>query len=482
MKKLFTFLCLALFVNTQIIGQEEFGFGLEFDKNLYEEVPQSVPLVTRSFTKLPKSFSLKAYAPTPKSQGRQGSCVGWATAYGARTISYAIKMGWRNQQSTIDQNVFSPAYVYNKIRVNDKCQGSYIERAMQVMQANNGAAKMTDFQYTETNCTRMPSSYTESKARPFRISSFEKLAKWNNPENLVGKVKKAISEKNPVVIGLFRFSTLKTDYNNVWIPSNGTYGHAMVVVGYDDNKAGGAFEIMNSWGTRFGRNGFFWIKYSDFARQVKTAYVLFDDKDNNDGDNNNNNNVYAFNKLGGELQLRLSSGDNMPTKLADGATRNFNIVKVTKTTYKVDRTYTSGTQFRIYLNSKQRGYVYLVGYGGSDKSVNKLYPFANYSDYFNYVNSEIAIPNEDYFIEFDNNPGKDILCVLYSKEKLNIDDILSKVRYGSGDFVSKMKSALSDKMFQGAEVKFSNDKISFDASSKNSNAKVVPIFIEMNHQ
>lgn len=112
MKKLFTFLCLALFVNTQMIGKEEFGFGLEFDKNLYEEVPQSVPLVTRSFTKLPKSFSLKAYAPTPKSQGRQGSCVGWATAYGARTISYAIKMGWRNQQSTIDQNVFSPAYVY----------------------------------------------------------------------------------------------------------------------------------------------------------------------------------------------------------------------------------------------------------------------------------------------------------------------------------------------------------------------------------
>ncbi|MAD98417.1 MAG: hypothetical protein CMB99_13920 [Flavobacteriaceae bacterium] len=483
MKKIL--LLAALFLcSLMTYSQEEFGFGLEFDENLYEEVPQSVPLVTRSFTRLPRSYSLKAYAPTPRSQGSQGSCVGWATAFGARTISNAIKNGWKNNLYKINQNVFSPAYVYNKIRVNDKCQGAYIENAMKVLNSS-GSAKMMDFPYDVKNCTRTASSYVNSKASNHKIVSFEKLARWNNPVNLVGKVKKAISEKNPVVIGLFKFSSLKTDYNNVWIPSNGSYGHAMVVVGYDDNKAGGAFEIMNSWGTRFGRNGFFWIKYSDFARQVKTAYVLIDQRDNKDNTNNNNNinnNVVAYNKLGGELQLRLSSGDNMPIKLADGATRNFNIVRATKTTYKVDKTYTSGTQFRIYLKSNQRGYVYLIGYGSADKSVNKLYPFSNFSDYFNYVNSEIAIPNEDYFIEFDNNPGRDILCVLYSKQKLNINDIVNKVRNGSGDFVSKMKRVLSYNMFKGSEVKFQKDKIAFNASTKNSSAKVVPIFIEMNHQ
>ena len=106
MKKLTTFLCIALFAIVQTYGQDEFGFGLEFDENLYEEVPQSVPLVTRSFTKLPSSYSLKAYAPTPRSQGRQGSCVGWATAFGARTISNAIKNGWENQTYKINQNEF----------------------------------------------------------------------------------------------------------------------------------------------------------------------------------------------------------------------------------------------------------------------------------------------------------------------------------------------------------------------------------------
>ncbi|MEO9571642.1 MAG: C1 family peptidase [Polaribacter sp.] len=484
MKKL-PALLICLFSTFFLFSQDEFGTGLKFDEAMYNQIPQSVPIITRSFTSMPSSFSLKGYAPTPGNQGSQGSCVGWASAYGARTIANAIKNGWKYNTSKINQNTFSPAFVYNQIRYNAKCEGAYIENAMKVMN-NNGAAKLTDFPYDYKTCLKTPSNYVYSKAKNHKILNFERLAKWNNPYNLVSKVKKAISQKNPVVIGLFRFSSLKTDYNNVWIPSSGKSGHAMVVVGYDNNKSGGAFEVMNSWGTRFGKNGFFWIKYEDFKRQVKTAYVLVDKNSNNNdfnnNNNNNNNNNITYSKLGGELTLKLSNGNSMPIKLADGATRNFNIVKATKTTYKVNNTYTSGTQFRIYLKSKQRGYVYLIGYGSGDKSVNKLYPFENFSDYFNYTNSEIALPSEDYFIEFDNQPGRDILCVLYSKEKLNINDIVSKARYGSGDFVSRVKKALSYKMFKGTDISFSENKVSFNASSKNSSAKVVPIFIEMNHQ
>ena len=32
--------------------------------------------------------------------------------------------------------------------------------------------------------------------------------------------------------------------------------HAMTIIGYDDNKYGGAFEVMNSWGEAFGNKGF----------------------------------------------------------------------------------------------------------------------------------------------------------------------------------------------------------------------------------
>ncbi|MFY9243085.1 MAG: C1 family peptidase [Polaribacter sp.] len=480
MKKL-TLLIFGLFL-TNIFSQDNFGTGLKFDENLYESITQTVPLVTRSFTALPKSFSIKGYAPTPQSQGQQGSCVGWASAYGARTIAYAIKNNWNYNTAKINQNTFSPAYVYNQIKVNDQCQGAYIENAMKLMNTY-GAAKLLDFPYTDKSCTSIPNSFTTSKAKENTILTYERLARWTNPDNLVGKVKKAISSKQPVVIGLFQYDKLIVDSQNVWIPNSGTHGHAMVVVGYDDNKAGGAFEIMNSWGSNWGQNGFFWIKYADFERQIKTAYVLIDKEDKEEIKiDTNNNNLYTSNKLGGELTLKLSNGNNMPISLAEGATRNFNIVKATKTTYKVNNTYSSGTQFRIYLKSKQKGYVYLIGYGSSDKSVNKLYPFDNFSDYFSYTNSEIALPNEDYFIEFDNNPGRDILCVLYSKEKLNIDDIVNKAKYGSGDFVSRVKDALSYNMFKGTDITFSKENIAFDATSTNPSAKVVPIFIEMNHQ
>ena len=297
----------------------------------------------------------------------------------------------------------------------------------------------------------------------------------------VDKVKKAIANKNPVVIGMqvsSSFYKAKGAWNGIHIGTPG--GHAMVVVGYDDTKYGGAFEIMNSWGTNWGNNGFIWVKYDDFKAQTKTAYVLIDKEGtpNNINDNNlNSNNIIA-----GEITLKLGNGQNMNPILSNEAKRNFNIVKASKSTYKIDKTYSSGTQFRIYLNSKQRGYVYLIGYGSSDKSVNKLYPFENFSDFFNYTNSEIAIPSEDYFIEFDNNPGRDILCVLYSKEKLDINNIISKAKNDSGDFVSRIKSSLQDKMFNGDNVKFNSNKIAFNASSKNSSNKVVPIFIEMNHQ
>ena len=92
----------------------------------------SVPLVTRSFAAMPSSYSLKGYAPTPGNQGSQGSCVGWASAYGARTIANAIKKGWKYNTSKINQNTFSPSFVYNLIKVNETCQGAYIENAMKV--------------------------------------------------------------------------------------------------------------------------------------------------------------------------------------------------------------------------------------------------------------------------------------------------------------------------------------------------------------
>jgi len=469
---------------------EDRGTGLDFDQEKYESVPLSAPILSRNFTNLPKSYSLKAYAPTPGDQGRQPSCVGWASGYGARTIAFAIKNNWKYNKAKIDANAFSPSFVYNQIKAygdNNCTRGSYIADAMKLLNSK-GILKKSEFAYNPTSCTTMPTTYSLSKAKNNKILTFERLARWDNPYNLVLKTKKALANKNPVVVGMFKYGKLG-GFGELWtaptVPSGG--GHAIVVVGYDDNKYGGAFEIMNSWGTRFRNGGFFWVKYADFKKYIKTAYVLVDSSSSPNVDNNTNTNTVTYrNKISGEITLKLSSGRDMSPRLSDEAKRNFNIVKAgssrLKTTYAIDKAYPSGTQFRIYMKSKQRGYVYLIGYGGSDKSVNKLYPFENFSPFFNYTNSEIAIPNEEYFIEFDNKPGQDILCVLYSKERLDINNIISKAKYGSEDFVANVKKALQYKMFKGSELTFEDNKIAFTAASNSSSSKVVPIFISVNHQ
>ncbi|MEJ0106451.1 MAG: C1 family peptidase [Bacteroidota bacterium] len=50
----------------------------------------------------------------------------------------------------------------------------------------------------------------------------------------------------------------------IWKKQTGKFkgGHAMVVIGYNDTK--NAFKVMNSWGTKWGDNGFAWIDYANF--------------------------------------------------------------------------------------------------------------------------------------------------------------------------------------------------------------------------
>ena len=57
--------------------------------------------------------------------------------------------------------------------------------------------------------------------------------------------------------------------------------HAMCTIGYDDKKFGGAFEIQNSWGTRYGKGGFIWIRYKDFGEFVYNAIELIPAENHN---------------------------------------------------------------------------------------------------------------------------------------------------------------------------------------------------------
>ncbi len=106
--------------------------------------------------------------------------------------------------------------------------------------------------------------------------------------------------------------------NGLWDPEENeqiTDGHAMCLVGYDDNKFGGAFEVMNSWGTDFGDNGFIWIKYDDFIQYTRELYkiVAYNLSEKSGG----NYTIYSFRNNPNYIHVSFKNGDSFEGNIDD---------------------------------------------------------------------------------------------------------------------------------------------------------------------
>jgi len=76
--------------------------------------------------------------------------------------------------------------------------------------------------------------------------------------------------------------------------------------------------------------------------------------------------------------------------------------------------------------------------------------------------------------------GTDFLCVLYSKEVLNIEAIRQQLEQASGKLVEKVKRVLGDKLVAGQNLKYSPSEIGFTAVSHNK--QVVALIVELEHK
>ena len=174
-----------------------------------------------------------------------------------------------------------------KSRDKEDCSdGSYFYEAYDILM-KTGAKKM--FMNPFLTCN---TQWSESKIKtvlPYTMPySIEDWGIYNvDDSDFLSNAKNAIYYNFPLVFGVEATNSLysKSPENNIGISSDGLWkpsetenrldGHAMTVVGYDDNKFGGAFRVVNSWGSDYGDNGYLWIKYSDFMKNVKTTYIMF---------------------------------------------------------------------------------------------------------------------------------------------------------------------------------------------------------------
>ena len=180
-----------------------------------------------------------------------------------------------------------PFFLYGYIKdYSDKwCQeGTSIAYAMQVLMEKGTKPLIWD-PWLACNSRTTFSEFTTALASNYVISDYTAVPY----EDLVLNVKKALFYELIVSVGVNlteSFQAGSAAKYGLWTPSSSEKpigGHAMCVVGYDDTKFGGAFEVMNSWGKEYGDRGFVWIKYSDFKKYVAEAYV-FDAGDFKKGD------------------------------------------------------------------------------------------------------------------------------------------------------------------------------------------------------
>jgi len=218
------------------------------------------------------SYSLRPFAPNVMSQGPLGSCVSWASAYAGLTIVKRIEKNNKNFEP------FSPLNLYVRYKKHFQerpCDdGAAIPLALNILK-NNGCATFNKF--LPNVCS---TNVSENVVYDDKLYLFAPLN-----SSSINSIKCAIAGSMPVVIGIKCYKGADWQRavfsQGVWSGyySGDAYGgHAMCLVGYDDKKAGGAFEIMNSWGEDWGNKGYFWIKYEDFTKHVDECYALIPQK------------------------------------------------------------------------------------------------------------------------------------------------------------------------------------------------------------
>jgi hypothetical protein len=438
---------------TGIFGQTK---GAIFDEEVYSNLPRLAPVSVRSYEGLPASFSLKQYAPLPGDQTDYNTCVAWAAGYAARTISESVALDRKNQTETT-RNVFSPVHIYKNIMPDDtECAyGVPIYRALDMMK-DTGAVRMLDVERAMSFRMVDLSNYRDSRNYPIGdyITLFSEDDR-RKPALITRIVKKSLTEGKPVIIGMNTPDSF-TDAKNVWepkeTPNTYYYGHAMCVVGYDDNRYGGAFEVLNSWGRKWGNGGYIWIPYSAFVDFVKEGYEIIE----------NIANYSDTIRFEGFLNMEIIGEKQEFTYTGNGF-------------YRTIETFSGGTNCRFVVGAGESAYVYVFTVfqpEGDDRFYSPvlLFPQTGFSSLL--TNSAVVLPGEDRMFTMNSQEGVEYVITLYSKQSLDIQNIIRNFESANGSVYKRLAVSVDN---LSTNLAFLKDSAAF--SMLPDNARIVAAMI-----
>jgi C1A family cysteine protease len=244
---------------------------------------------------LPPVVDLSDRLPPVKSQGNQGSCVGWAVGYYYKTFQEGKEHKW---DLTKQAHQFSPAFIYNQLNEGIDF-GTNIADALKLL-VNKGCATLAVFPYDEKDYLTQPNSEQLDLAKSFKIQSFYNFFQGagNCTDETINIMKQWIANGDAIVFSLKSFNSFKfapNDPEYVAPPPDPSEqpcpSHAILAVGYNDNvyyidnngaKHYGAFKFVNSKGTDYGYKGFVYVSYDYIKTAADEAWCMSDAPDPTD--------------------------------------------------------------------------------------------------------------------------------------------------------------------------------------------------------
>jgi C1A family cysteine protease len=211
-----------------------------------------------------------------KDQGRLGSCVGFAVAamkeFQEQTEhDIEIKAGKKYKRKE-DQYNLSEMWVYYKAKLIDPWpneEGTSIKCALQVLK-KDGAPCEKAYPYND-KFKGSPANWATLIAKWALIDSYWRLETINDM--------KLALVAGPIVIGISCFDEIFRVGSGGIVPypkypDDDQGGHAICIVGYDDDKQ--LFKFKNSWGTGWGSGGYGYLSYKYVQDFMWDAWICKD--------------------------------------------------------------------------------------------------------------------------------------------------------------------------------------------------------------
>lgn len=201
----------------------------------------------------PTVVDLRNFCSAIEDQGALGSCTGQAIAGAIELINKRNKIIYDSSRLFI--------YYYERFLINtvNYDSGAYIRDGIKVV-AKYGAALETLWPYIISKFTVRPSNIAISDALKRRVTLYERAVDFDACIN-------ALSNNFPVIIGFYVYSSFmskQTATTGIMTYPNTARevflgGHAVLLVGFNHNTQ--RFIARNSWGTKWGDKGYFYMPY-----------------------------------------------------------------------------------------------------------------------------------------------------------------------------------------------------------------------------